>query len=117
MFCIGIAFANVTTAQQTADSSNTTAVKRLQQYDIVDLFRKISGKKQKPSAGDSAATPKKDVFITVLPVAGYSLQTGLAVSLTSGIAFSLGNSADQKISNLLTNITYTQYHQVYFLLQ
>lgn len=107
-----LAFANAIAAQQIADSTHTTSAQP-QGYDIVDIFKKISGKKQKPFNADSNVHAKK-VYVTVLPVAGYSLQTGLAVSLTSGIAFSLGHAADQKTSNLLTNITYTQYHQVLF---
>ncbi len=92
-------------AQQQAGSSKA--------MDIGDLFRKVFIKKQ-PQIQDSTSSKTKKVFVTVLPVAGYSLQTGLAASLTAGVAFTLGKTADQKTSNLLTNITYTQYHQVLF---
>lgn len=112
--CFGIAALNIASAQQPADSNATVAVKtQLANYDIGDLFRKILRKKQ-PVVRDSIIRSTKKVFVTVLPVAGYSLQTGLAASLTAGVAFTMGTAADQKVSNLLTNVTYTQYHQVLF---
>ena len=82
-------------------------------YDASDFFRKIFKKDKQPIAVIAAAKAKK-AYVTVLPVAGYSLQTGLAASLTAGVTFSTDTAAQEKISNLLTNITYTQYHQVLF---
>jgi len=109
-----VVFLNALKAQQTADSSKSaTANTKPAAYDAGDFFRKIFKKSKLPVA-DSSAVKTKTMYVTVLPVAGYSLQTGLAVSLTCGITFSTDTIADQKISNLLTNITYTQYHQVLF---
>ena len=108
--------ANTIAAQQQADSSKlglvSTHIKQ-PAYDVGDFFRSVFHNKQQ-LASDSTKSKTKSVYVTVLPVAGYSLQTGLAVSLTSGVAFSMGTAAGQKVSNLLTNVTYTQYHQVLF---
>ena len=116
MLFYSIAVANSVAAQQHADSSRqglaSTPIKQ-PAYDVGDFFRKVFHNKQQ-LASDSSKSKTKSVYVTVLPVAGYSLQTGLAASLTSGVAFSMGTAAGQKVSNLLTNITYTQYHQVLF---
>lgn len=111
-----VVFTNTLIAQQALDSSNPVAVSLVVKpsaYDANDLFRQLF-KKNKPAKTDSNTVTKKKAFITVFPIAGYSLQTGLAIALSSGIAFSADTAASQKVSNVLTNITYTQYHQILF---
>ena len=111
-----VVFTNTLIAQQTSDSSKIVAVSPVVKpsaYDANDLFRQLF-KKNKPAKTDSNTVTRKKTFITVFPIAGYSLQTGLAIALSSGIAFSADTAANQKVSNVFTNITYTQYHQVLF---
>ena len=54
------------------------------------------------------------LYTTVLPAAGYTLQTGLAAAFTAGFAFYTETNPVNKISNILTSLTYTQYNQFLF---
>ena len=58
----------------------------------------------------------KKVYITLLPAAGYTLQTGFAGAFTAGVAFytEAETKPNNKISNILTSLTYTQYNQFLF---
>lgn len=105
----GVLFANALAAQEATDSAKGSA--KPTDYDITDFFKKVFKKKPKI---DSAAVKKTKPIVTVFPIAGYSLQTGLAVAISSGIEFTTDTTVTQKISNVLTNVTYTQYHQILF---
>ncbi len=54
----------------------------------------------------------KTLFVSALPVVGYTLQTGFAAAINASIAFYTDTASTKKISNILTSITYTQYNQV-----
>jgi outer membrane protein assembly factor BamA len=98
-------------AQNRTDTTSTAASKEM---DVGDFFRKVF-KKHPGRQTDSAqlAGPKK-VNLSVVPAAGYSLQTGFAVVLSSDFAFKTDTPYRQKASNLLASISYTQYNQVIF---
>ena len=60
------------------------------------------------------STKNKKQYITLVPIAGYTLQTGLAVAFTAGVAFYTAPQHANKISNILTSVTYTQFNQFLF---
>lgn len=109
---------NTLIAQQLTDSSyqnkiasNILAPKN-NEADASDLLKKIF-RSHKQNQPDSTSTKTKKIFTTLLPAAGYTLQTGLAAAFSAGIAF-YTDTANSKISNILTSVTYTQYSQFLF---
>jgi hypothetical protein len=88
------------------DSANLVDV-----YDILDFLlyhknnRKISVEKN------------KKFHVSLLPGAGYTLQTGFAGVVTSNVAFYCGKSIDQKISSTKFEFVYTQFNQFIIPLQ
>ena len=79
------------------------------QKDIRDVFRSVFNLKQKPESEDETKDLKK--HFSILPAAGYTLQTGFAVLLGANMAYNVDTSADSKMSSINTNFTYTQYNQ------
>ncbi|HSC40584.1 MAG TPA: hypothetical protein VLD19_22025 [Chitinophagaceae bacterium] len=57
--------------------------------------------------------------LSFVPAAGYSLQTGLAGVLSANLGFYTGARHDDadKISSILTSVTYSQYRQIIFPIQ
>ena len=57
--------------------------------------------------------------LSILPVVGYSLQTGFAGVISANVGFytNNGDHKNQKISSLLSSITYSQYNQIIFPIQ
>jgi outer membrane protein assembly factor BamA len=82
------------------------------QLDMIDVFHKIT-KKQLERADTN------EVHLSVLPAAGYSTATGFAVLLTAQAVFynSKHHLPDDKLSNILTSLTYSQYNQIIFPIQ
>ncbi|MBS1511756.1 MAG: BamA/TamA family outer membrane protein [Bacteroidetes bacterium] len=100
-------------AQDGKDSvSISPRAKTTNSYDATDLLHSIF--KHHAAKNNTDSVRSKKVYVTALPVAGYSLQTGLAIALSCGVAFSADTAADQKVSSILTSLNYTQYHQVIF---
>lgn len=48
----------------------------------------------------------------LFPAAGYTLQTGFAAVVTDNMAFYTGDTASSKVSEINSNITYSQYNQI-----
>ena len=81
----------------------------LHQVDVLDVARSIFNKSIK-SPLDTGATQVSRTHVTVLPAAGYSLQTGWAAVLSANVAFS--NAKDpQHTSTISSSLTYSQYRQ------
>ncbi|MGH1518109.1 BamA/TamA family outer membrane protein [Chryseobacterium sp. JK1] len=78
--------------------------------DIVDILHRILHKK---SNEDTVRAGKKFNW-SLIPAAGYTLQTGFAGVVSGNIGFYQQNSKDQKISNITTSYTYSQYKQTIF---
>ncbi len=87
--------------------------KIVQPYDATDLLKKVFKPHQK-NTEDSIQGNIKKVFVTAIPVVGYTLQTGVAAAITGSVAFYTDTATKQKISSLLSSVTYTQYKQVLF---
>jgi hypothetical protein len=89
-------------------AADTTA-----QLDLIDVYRNVTKKNSKPRSDTNS------VHISGLPAAGYSLQTGFAVVLSAEAAFYIDKhpAPDDKVSNVLTSLTYSQYSQIIFPVQ
>ncbi|UKB82598.1 BamA/TamA family outer membrane protein [Chryseobacterium sp. MEBOG06] len=82
----------------------------VQQKDVVDILHRILHKKNN---GDTIRAGKKFNW-SLIPAAGYTLQTGFAGVVSGNIGFYQQNSKGQKISNITTSYTYSQYKQTIF---
>ena len=79
------------------------------QKDVSDFFRR------KINADSLAVNALKDKnrlgpFVSVVPAVGYAMESGLTGVLSSNISFYTGRKKS-KISYVLANIDYSQYHQ------
>lgn len=90
--------------------SDTLHQPKAHQKDIVDILHKILHKK---STGDTIRAEKKFNW-SMIPAAGYTLQTGFAGVVSGNIGFYQQKSKEQKISNISTSYTYSQYKQTIF---
>lgn len=95
---------------QTQTLSDTLHQPEVPQKDIVDILHKILHKKNN---GDTIREGKKFNW-SLIPAAGYTLQTGFAGVVSGNIGFYQQRSRDQKISNITTSYTYSQYKQTIF---
>lgn len=80
------------------------------QKDILDVLQKglnIHLRK------DSISAKGKGPFVSIMPVVGYSLQSGLTGAIVSNTSF-YTDSTRNKFSNLLVNAYYSEYHQYWF---
>ncbi|MFM7357807.1 MAG: BamA/TamA family outer membrane protein [Sediminibacterium sp.] len=82
--------------------------KEREEKDLFDLFRK---KKRLVSDSLKSSKPKR-LLVSVLPAAGYTLQTGFAGLITGNIGFFAKNVADPKMSVISSSVTYSQYNQI-----
>ena len=80
------------------------------EVDIVDVYKMII----KKSIADSCRPSKKagKLHLAVLPAAGYSLVTRLAVVVAANAAFYADNEKSTKLSAVNTSISYTQNNQI-----
>lgn len=90
--------------------SDTLHQTEIPQKDIVDILHRILHKKNN---GDTIRAGKKFNW-SLIPAAGYTLQTGFAGVVSGNIGFYQQRSRDQKISNIATSYTYSQYKQTIF---
>jgi hypothetical protein len=83
------------------------------QLDLIDLYNRIIKRSTVPRQD------LKSTHLSALPVVGYSLQTGFAGVISANLGFYTENHNHnlEKISSLLTSVTYSQYHQIIFPLQ
>ncbi|WP_300686010.1 BamA/TamA family outer membrane protein [Chryseobacterium sp.] len=97
-------------SQPTLPLSDTLPQQGVQQKDVVDILHRILHKKNN---GDTIRAGKKFNW-SLIPAAGYTLQTGFAGVVSGNIGFYQQNSKGQKISNITTSYTYSQYKQTIF---
>lgn len=98
-----------------ATSATTDSLKNLQdslvkQKDILDLIHQTFHKKGTP---DVFSTPKQFNF-SIVPSAGYTLSTGLAVGLTGNVAFFVEPKEHENLSSINSNLGYNQRSQLTF---
>jgi len=92
------------------DDSLNHAQQNVNQKDVQDLLGHMLHIKFKP---DSLKYNGNGPFLSVVPVVGYSLQSGLTGALTSSTSFYTSTKRD-KFSNILANLYYSEYHQIWF---
>ena len=80
------------------------------QKDIVDFLQNNFGWHLRK---ENSSLKGNGPFISVMPVLGYSLQSGLTGAIVSNTSFYTDNSRN-KFSNLLINGYYSEYHQYWF---
>ena len=80
--------------------------------DLKDVF----SRKKNTAKNDSLSekSKKQRYFLTVLPAAGYTLQTGFAGLISANIGYYTDKGPDAKISTISTSVTYSQYNQIIF---
>mgnify|MGYP001549210337 CR=1 FL=1 len=79
------------------------------QKDIRDVFKSVFHLKPLPPSDGEKMDLKK--HFSIIPAAGYTLQTGFAALISANMAYNVDTSADAKLSSVTTNFTYTQYNQ------
>jgi outer membrane protein assembly factor BamA len=94
--------------EATAPSISIIADSLAHEKDMADVVNRILKKTTRKNTDPDAP------HISVLPAAGYSLQTGWAAILSSNIAFHIHKnpSKEEKTSSILASITYSQYKQI-----
>ncbi len=79
--------------------------------DIIDVLHHIMNRHDHPHA--IAPVKKTDRYhLSLVPAAGYTLQTGWAGIVSANLAFYRTDSDRAKISSISTSITYSQYSQI-----
>lgn len=97
------------TATLYAQDTDTSQAQKSKEKDIVDYFRKWFG--YKPSEKADSIRPGDKPVVSILPAAGYTLQTRLAAILSGNVAFYTSSNPKQKLSVINANVNYTQNRQ------
>ncbi len=109
-----ILFATNSFAQSASDAARDSMAaceKESKERDIIDLYRSLV--KKKPPVEKCEPNKKAGkVHIAVLPAAGYSLVTRLAVVVAANGAFYADNEKSTKLSAVNTSVAYTQNNQI-----
>lgn len=92
-----------------SDSINKTINYR-EDKDLNDVLSKKKRLKQNDTTITSLK--KRSYYLTFLPAAGYTLQTGFAGLLSANIGYYNDKGKDAKISTITTSLTYSQYNQI-----
>lgn len=82
---------------------------KIPEKDIRDVFKSVFHLKPLPPTDEEKKDLKK--HFSIIPAAGYTLQTGFAALISANMAYNVDTSADAKMSSITTNFTYTQYNQ------
>lgn len=80
------------------------------QVDLIDIVQSVLHKPQERKER-TFEYEKGKTFISVIPAVGYTLQTGFAGLISGNVAFYTDSHKEQKLSSILSSVTYTQYKQ------
>jgi hypothetical protein len=98
-------------SQATKDSLPKEAhLKDLDGTDLTDVIQRILHRPKIKVVTDSISIKKYNY--SLVPAAGYTLQTGFAGIVSANLGFYNYESADAKISNIASSLTYSQYNQI-----
>ncbi len=86
-----------------------------QQIDLIDLVTIAVGKD--PSKRDDTSNQVLHPLFSAVPALGYTLLTGFAGIAAANLVFNTSPQPQPNQSNILTSITYSQYHQLIVPLQ
>ncbi len=102
-----------------ADSSHhvqKVAVRHIRhQIDIVDIGKLFV--KDTLDKRDSSGLRPTQLHVALLPLVGYTLQTGFGAVVAANAAFLTSHDNQENVSEFLTSVTYSQYNQIIFPLQ
>src|SRR5579863_404256 len=84
--------------------------------DLLDIGGWIIGKRGSRQ-NDTALMKVGRAYVSVLPTAEYTLQTGFAVSVGGNVAFLTSASKNENISNVLTSLNYSLKRQFFIPMQ
>ena len=82
-----------------------------QQKDMMEILGKVFHAHTKP---DSIRYKGNGPFISVIPVVGYAMNSGITGALTTSTSF-YTSAAREKFSNILANAYYSQFHQYWMI--
>lgn len=99
-----------TTGNDSDKASKASSCDTLGQKDFRDVIGSVLRLKFKP---DSTKYKGNGPFLSVVPVVGYSLQSGLTGALTTSTSF-YASSRHEKFSSILANLYSSEYHQTWF---
>jgi len=86
------------------------------QLDLIDVARAFI-RRGTPKRVDTSLQTSTKVRISALPAAGYTLQTGFAIIGVANAVFHTSKEANENVSSIVTNVTYSQYKQIIFPIQ
>ena len=89
---------------------NEVHLKDIQGIDLTDILHRIMHKKQFLINADSNQVKKYNY--SIVPAAGYTLQTGFAGIVSGNLGFYEYETKDAKISNITSSLTYSEYSQI-----
>jgi len=89
---------------------NEVHLKDIQGVDLTDILHRIMHKKQFLINADSNQVKKYNY--SIVPAAGYTLQTGFAGIVSGNLGFYEYETKDAKISNITSSLTYSEYSQI-----
>jgi hypothetical protein len=79
------------------------------QKDVVDVLYKVTHHEPKLEIYEAE---KRRIHFTLVPAAGYTLQTGFALLLAANTVFYTDKLDHSRVSTVLASVAYTQYKQV-----
>jgi hypothetical protein len=81
------------------------------QKDMADVLKEWFGHSPKKKINPSPETVKSNIYLSVFPAIGYTLQTRLAAILAGNVAF-YTDSSNTNLSTITSSIAYTQNQQI-----
>lgn len=108
-FSFNIAFTQKSSSQSKS-ISGVNGTDNIQDKDLNDLLTRKSKKTNKQNENADG----KNFFLSVVPAAGYTLQTGFAGLISANIGYYTDKGPEAKISTISTSVTYSQYNQIIF---
>lgn len=82
----------------------------LEEKDLIDITHRFIHKKQFEQLKDSNVIKKFNY--SIIPAAGYTLQTGFAVALSTNLGFYEYETKEAKLSSIASSLTYSEYDQI-----
>ncbi len=99
-----------------AQDTTKINVDSVPQKDFVDVFSSIFKSKKHPTDTIKNVSTKKNQF-AIVPVLGYTLQTGLVFDFSSNLVYRRGDKDSTNLSTWVGGISYTEKDQLLFYLQ
>src|SRR5882672_6709684 len=79
--------------------------------DVIDVALALIQKKDRVRKDSLVKIPGK-FYVSAVPAVGYTLITGLAVTVAANVAFYTSDEETANVSSILTEPAYTQFHQI-----